>query len=174
MSTRSGADPLNELKSDVSDYDLHPLDREAIEIEARRFVNTLDASGFYADDDLPPTAGPDLRVAFAPAIIVRRRSQRGLIEIYERIISQLKETGEVPAGLLPLVDPDFRPESALDQTPGGLVSIDEETFLPMPVNERQLRVIEAVNHKAQVVVQGPPGTGKTHTAAALLSHLLAQ
>ena len=50
---------LNELKSDVSDYDLHPLDREAIEIEARRFVNTLDASGFYADDDLPPAAGPD-------------------------------------------------------------------------------------------------------------------
>ena len=29
-------------------------------------------------------------------------------------------------------------------------------------------------HGSQVLVQGPPGTGKTHTAAALLSHLLAQ
>src|SRR5262249_55470478 len=31
-----------------------------------------------------------------------------------------------------------------------------------------------VDRKPQTLVQGPPGTGKTHTAAALLSHLLAQ
>ena len=165
---------INALKAAVTDYDLHPLDREAMEIETRRFVNTLDASGSYEDKDLPPSIGRDLRSAFAPALILRKRSQRGLIEIYERIIAQLADAGEVPAGLLPLVDPDFRPTIERDTTEGGLVTIDDETFLPMPVNERQLRVIEAVDHKAQVVVQGPPGTGKTHTAAALLSHLLAQ
>lgn len=165
---------VNALKGAVADYDLHPLDREAMEIETRRFVNTLDASGSYDDEDLPPGIGADLRSAFAPALILRKRSQRGLIEIYETILAQLAESGEVPAGLLPLVDPDFTPVAEHDETPGGLVSIDDEMFLPMPVNERQLRVIEAVDHRAQVVVQGPPGTGKTHTAAALLAHLLAQ
>ena len=47
-------------------------------------------------------------------------------------------------------------------------------FLPPPVNERQLKILKAVDTRAQTVVQGPPGTGKTHTAAALLSHPLAQ
>ena len=53
-------------------------------------------------------------------------------------------------------------------------AIDEEDFLPLPVNDAQRRIIERVDRTAQTVVQGPPGTGKTHTAAALVSHLLAQ
>ena len=54
------------------------------------------------------------------------------------------------------------------------MSVDDEMFLPLPVNERQLKILQAVDSRAQTLVQGPPGTGKTHTAAALLSHLLAQ
>ena len=46
-------------------------------------------------------------------------------------------------------------------------------FLPMPVNDVQLRVLRQVDTHAQTLVQGPPGTGKT-PAAVLISHLLAQ
>ena len=42
------------------------------------------------------------------------------------------------------------------------------------MNDAQRRIIARVDRTAQTVVQGPPGTGKTHTAAALVSHLLAQ
>ena len=54
------------------------------------------------------------------------------------------------------------------------VSVDDDIFLPLPVNDAQLRVIRRVDSAAQTLVQGPPGTGKTHTGAALISHLLAQ
>ena len=36
------------------------------------------------------------------------------------------------------------------------------------------KLLSGSTSTAQTVVQGPPGTGKTHTAAALVSHLLAQ
>ncbi|WP_234792637.1 AAA domain-containing protein [Mycolicibacterium fortuitum] len=57
---------------------------------------------------------------------------------------------------------------------GAVVTVDGEDFLPLPVNDKQRQIIERVDSRAQTVVQGPPGTGKTHTAAALVSHLLAQ
>lgn len=165
---------VTDLKAATLGYEAHPLHRDLIGLEVTRFAHTLDAQGSYVDDDDAPAVGPELRAAFAPALILRRRSQRGLIDMFDAIRRQLEEAGEVPPGLLPLIDPDYRPESSPDDSPGGIVEVDDEIFLPMPVNERQLKVIQAVNSKAQVVVQGPPGTGKTHTAAALLSHLLAQ
>ena len=96
------------------------------------------------------------------------------MQIYQQIVSQIQESGEVPSGVLPLIDPDRQPESEPSTTPGAVVTIDEEDFLPLPVNDAQRRIIERVDRTAQTVVQGPPGTGKTHTAAALVSHLLAQ
>ena len=73
-----------------------------------------------------------------------------------------------------MIDPDRQPESVPSTAPGAVVTLDDEDFLPLPVNEAQRRIIERVDRTAQTVVQGPPGTGKTHTAAALVSHLLAQ
>ena len=78
-------------------------------------------------------------------------------------------------GLLPLVDPDFRPTVTGDRAvDGAVVTVDDELFLPLPVNDVQRQILRRVDTCAQTLVQGPPGTGKTHTAAALLSHLLAQ
>ncbi len=165
---------VNEVKATAAEYDGHPLDREGAGLLAQRLVHILDAQGEYLDEDAPPAPGPHARVGFAPALIVRKRSQQGLIEVFQTILHQLQATGEVPAGLLPLVDPDRRPAGQADSTPGAIVEVDAELFLPLPVNERQLQVILRVDSSAQTLVQGPPGTGKTHTAAALLSHLLAQ
>lgn len=166
---------VSDLKPGALEYEGHPLHRDLIGLEVTRFAHAMDAQGSYADEDIPAPIGGDLRATFAPAMVLRRRSQRGLIDMFDTIRHQLELAGAVPPGLLPLIDPDFKPASEPDNSPGGIVAIDDdEVFLPMPVNDRQLKVIQAVNNKAQVVVQGPPGTGKTHTAAALLSHLLAQ
>lgn len=165
---------INELKAAAKSFEGHPLHRDDVGALVRRLVHTLDAEGEYHDHEGAPTQANAAVAAYAPALILRKRSQQGLVEIFKTIVAQLSEAETVPAGLLPLIDPDRQPAATVDSSPGAMVRVDNEMFLPLPVNERQLRILNAVDSRAQTVVQGPPGTGKTHTAAALLSHLLAQ
>ena len=165
---------INEIREAGRNYEGHLLHREEIAALGRRLVHNLDANGDYLDEETVGRPSSDAVAAYAPALILRKRSPQGLVDIYRAIVAQLLEAGEVPSGLLPLVDPDHRPEGVSDPAPGAMVAVDDETFLPMPVNETQLNIIRNVDKNAQTLVQGPPGTGKTHTAAALLSHLLAQ
>jgi very-short-patch-repair endonuclease len=150
------------------------LHREDVGALLRRLVNALDGDATYLDQDDPPQPGPHAVTAFAPAVILRRRSRQGIVDILDSVAGQLEQSQAVPDGLLPLVDPDHRPSAERSAAPGALVSLGEDLFLPLPVNDRQRRVLTQADAKAQTVVQGPPGTGKTHTVAALLSHLLAQ
>jgi very-short-patch-repair endonuclease len=166
---------VNDIRAQARELAGHLLDRTETGALVRRVVHTLDAGGEYRDTDAVPAPGAHAVAAFAPAVILRRRSQQGLVEIFSTIVDQLAGSGEVPDGLRPLVDPDHRP-APRPTTPveGALVRVDDDEFLPLPVNDTQLRIIRQVDTQAQTLVQGPPGTGKTHTAAALLSHLLAQ
>jgi hypothetical protein len=166
---------VNDIRARAGALATHPLRRPETGALVRRVVHTLDAGGEYRDvDTVAPAAGHAV-ATFAPAVVLRRRSQQGLVEIFETIVDQLTRTGEIPDGLQPLIDPDHRPRSRTEPAAdGALVTVDEDEFLPLPVNETQLRIIRQVDNQAQTLVQGPPGTGKTHTAAALLSHLLAQ
>ena len=166
---------IDEIKELAAEYDGHLLDQPAIGEICRRLIHRLDADAEYDEDAVSAPTGTSPRGAFAPALILRRRTNRGLVQIYEQIVSQIRKAGEVPAGVMPLIDPDRQPESTgSGETTGAVVTIDEEDFLPLPVNDRQRQIIDRVDSRAQTVVQGPPGTGKTHTAAALVSHLLAQ
>ena len=165
---------IDEIRQLAAEYEGHLLDRVGAGDICRRLVHRLDADAEYDDDSLEPPSTTSPRAAFAPALILRRRTNRGLVKIYETIVSQLRASSEVPAGILPLIDPDMQPTAEVNSSPGAVVSIDDEDFLPLPVNEAQRRIIDRVDQTAQTVVQGPPGTGKTHTAAALVSHLLAK
>jgi hypothetical protein len=167
---------VNDIRESASNFESHALDPDSISQLGRRLVHTLDPDGRYTDDDQIPTPGPDPTMGFAPALILRKRSQMGLVQIFEAIIRQLQASGEVPQGVLPLVDPNHVPDPGVewDEKDGAMLTVDDEIFLPLPVNESQLRIVQKVNKSAQILVQGPPGTGKTHTAAALISHLLAK
>lgn len=165
---------IEEIRQLAREFAGHPLDQPAIGDICRRLAHRLDPDAEYDEDALAAPTGSGARAAFAPAIILRRRTNRGLVQIYEEIVSQLQTAGEIPDGILPLIDPDRQPVVEHDPSPGALITLDGEDFLPLPVNERQRSIIERVDRTAQTVVQGPPGTGKTHTAAALVSHLLAQ
>ena len=165
---------IDEVKSLARAFDSHPLDRSAIGAIARRLVHRLDAEAQYDEEAFARPRSETPKAAFAPAIVLRKRSQRGIVDIYERIVADLAESGQVPDGVLPLIDPNHRPAASPDVAEGAVVSLGTDTYLPLPVNEKQLQVIEHVDRFAQTLVQGPPGTGKTHTAAALVSHLLAQ
>lgn len=170
----SNPEAIDEVKTLARAFDGHPLDRSAVGAIARRLVHRLDAEAEYDEESLARPRSETPKAAFAPAIVLRKRSQRGIVDIYERIVAHLAESGHVPDGILPLIDPNHRPAGSPDASEGAVVSIGTDTYLPLPVNEKQLQVIEHVDRHAQTLVQGPPGTGKTHTAAALVSHLLAQ
>jgi very-short-patch-repair endonuclease len=165
---------IDEIRQLAAEYEGHLLDKVGAGDICRRLVHRLDADAEYDDDALDPPVGTAPRAAFAPALILRKRTNRGLVKIYETIVGQLRLLSEVPSGILPLIDPDMQPVSEVNSSPGAVVTIDDEDFLPLPVNEAQRRIIDRVDQTAQTVVQGPPGTGKTHTAAALVSHLLAK
>jgi very-short-patch-repair endonuclease len=160
----------------AADFDAHPLDREAVGALARRLVHILDHQGEYRDELEPATPTRGATVTYSPALILRKRSQQGLVQVFRDIADQLRESGEIPEGIIPLVDPDHTPDPGLswDGDDGALVAVDDDVFLPLPVNAKQLEIIRRVDRSAQTLVQGPPGTGKTHTTAALISHLVAQ
>lgn len=170
----TGSKDLQRVRSEVEELESHPLDRDALGPLVRRVVHSLDADGGYRDADDPPPPGRHAVAAFAPAVILRTRSRQGFVEAFQTIVEQLEESGEVHDGLLPLVDPDHQPSARPDTADGAMVTVDDELYLPLPVNDRQEQIIRQVDSTAQTLVQGPPGTGKTHTVAALLSHLLAQ
>jgi very-short-patch-repair endonuclease len=165
-----------QLRSDAEKFDSHPLDRDAAGKLARRLTHAIDSEGRYDDEDHPRAPTEGAVCAFAPALILRKRTQQGLVEIFQRIKQQLEERGSVPAGLRVLLDPDQAPASAdtVDPTSGAWIQDGDEVYLPLPVNQSQVEVIRRVDRRALTLVQGPPGTGKTHTAAVLISHLLAQ
>ncbi|GIF09383.1 AAA domain-containing protein [Actinoplanes siamensis] len=165
---------ISEVRELARTYAHHPLDLAAIGEVLQRVANSLDPDAVYTETENPGrAAAPTAEVTLAPAVVLRRRNH-GLVEVLERIREQLIDAESVPEGVLPLVDPDHRPPTVADPAPGALVAVDDEVYLPLPVNDRQLQIVQQVDRHAQTLVQGPPGTGKTHTAAALLSHLLAQ
>lgn len=165
---------IDEIRVAATVYEGHLLDREGVGGICRRLIHRLDADAEYDAEELVPPATVAPHGAFAPALILRRRTNRGLVQIYQQIVSQLQDVGEVPDGVLPLVDPDRQPSAQVYTGDGALVTLDGEDFFPLPLNDKQRSIIERVDRSAQTVVQGPPGTGKTHTAAALVSHLLAR
>lgn len=167
---------ISEIRDAARSLNAHALDRDEASLLGRRLVHCLDPDGQYVDDERAPAVGPEPVIHYAPAVILRRRSQQSLLHVFEAIVSQMREAGQVPDGLLPLIDPNHQPDPGLtwEGAEGAIVPVDDEVFLPLPVNAAQLRVVRRVDASAQTLVQGPPGTGKTHTAAALISHLLAQ
>lgn len=160
----------NELKGQIRDFDSNLLSRDEVRVLLQRLANNLDPDGVYEETDTPKDYAPHPIVTFAPALILRRRSNQSLLRIYQEIQEQIRHAGEVPTGLRQLVS--VVEEESQEGAAGTPASVG--IYLPLSANKEQLRLVERVNSRTHTVVQGPPGTGKTHTIANLLSHLLAQ
>jgi very-short-patch-repair endonuclease len=124
----------------------------------------------------PPSA--ILRIADAPALILRPRSRTALAEAYKEIGQELRAcSDEVPVAFAQLVvDTEPAQRQAWVTTQGGAPGdlLGDDPRFPLPANPEQERVMELLRTETSVVVQGPPGTGKTHTIANLMSALLAR
>lgn len=104
------------------------------------------------------------------------KSDEALLNDYEEMISQARNNEQgvislfegIVGGVL-LTNPSSI-EAAIDKEWDGL-SVDQRVVpdSPIPLNEEQVKIINAIGHPEGkfIVVEGPPGTGKSHTIVAI-------
>lgn len=143
----------------------------------KAWVNSVSANGVMDEASMRPgSIGPDPYVSYAPALILRRRSDRSIMRAMDEIIVQLKAGEPVPEGVRRFVeiqDDESRPGEG-ESEPGELGEDDDRLYFPLPANDEQMEIIRRLGGRQGVLVQGPPGTGKSHTIANLVCHLLAK
>ncbi len=113
-------------------------------------------------------------VEYAPALILRKRSDKGLTEALKRIKEQIETSGIIPGEFADLAEihRDSGDDSSVEPEEAN-AAFDGEIFFPKPSNDEQRRIVDKIRASSGVLVQGPPGTGKSHTIANLICHLLA-
>lgn len=154
-----------------------PFDGVAVPSALRAWVHSVSSHGAYDDAIEPQTeVGEHPVVNFAPALILRKRSERSLLAMLDGIIDELRHGGPVPPGVEALVE--IRDDQASSAEDGGEAEEssslpDGEIYFPLPANREQQNIVSNLGGRQGVLVQGPPGTGKSHTIVNLISHLLA-
>ncbi|MHC1679203.1 MAG: AAA domain-containing protein [Candidatus Cryosericum sp.] len=148
-------------------------DREAVGTILRSWVNGVSAYGRY-EDAIRPTGDPTSKpiVSWSPALVIRQRTQLGLVRTYDGIVADIEASEALPVGVQRIISVVESPPLPTDGTTAA--STIEEPLFPLPSNAEQRAILERLTTADGLVVQGPPGTGKSHTIANLVCHLLAQ
>jgi hypothetical protein len=153
-----------------------PWDKNCIEGVLKALVHSINTLGEYHDRLEPKTAQSSEKpvVEYAPALILRERSIRGLTEVLKRIKKRIEDGDIIPPEFRDIAEISINdrhtPSEERDTTD---IDFGGEIYFPKPFNEEQRRIIEKIRSSNGVLVQGPPGTGKSHTIANLICHLLA-
>ena len=137
-------------------------------------MNSASADGEYKDSLTPPEGANTAPVVhFAPALILRRRTERSFIRAFDDIIAQLENGEPVPEGVSRFISVAEDDQQRTYENHGDKGLGTGETFFPLPANDAQRRIVERLVTSQGVLVQGPPGTGKSHTIVNLICHALA-
>jgi len=153
-----------------------PWEKGCVEGVLQALVHSINSQGDYDDSleakNIRASAKPI--VEYAPALILRKRSAKGLTETLKRIKEQIEHGEDIPGEFADLAE--IRPKDGLESPNGpeeANGAFDGEVFFPKPSNDEQRRIVDKIRAASGVLVQGPPGTGKSHTIANLICHLLA-
>lgn len=151
-----------------------PWEKGCVKGVLQALVHSINSQGDYTDSleatNIRASAKPI--VEYAPALILRKRSAKGLTEILEQIKEQIKHGEDIPGEFAELAE--IRSKDGLESlNKPANATFDGEIFFPTPSNDEQRRIVEKIRAASGVLVQGPPGTGKSHTIANLICHLLA-
>jgi hypothetical protein len=135
------------------------------------WVHAVSPRGQFAPSLHPQQGGSaDPKVHLAPAVILRRRTERSLLRAFQEIIKQLRGGHPIPTGVKRLVtildDADSSDDRSREHGRGS------QNF-SLPANDEQLKIVNVLSTRQGLLVQGPPGTGKSHTIVNLVCHLLA-
>jgi len=169
--------PLEEQKNAetlLSAIQESPWNKEEIDKVLRSWVHSVSPDGVYSDLLIPPEKSSKTpTVTFAPAIILRQRTQRSQIQCFNKIIEQIKGGGDVPSGVGLLCEISESISNVDEKPKQGEQVVDSTLYLPLAINEEQVQIFHQSRSRKGILVQGPPGTGKSHTIANLICHLLA-
>lgn len=165
---------LDAVRHDLSEAQDDPWDFESVDRALAGVAHAIDENGTYtamAYRPAPLAERPE--VTFSPALLLRRRTSRGLIVTLEAIIEQLMQGGQIPPWVRRLTKAaSGGPRVDDGRSPSGSAPTSR-TYFPLSANEEQRQIVDRLASKHGVLVQGPPGTGKSHTIANLICHLLA-
>ena len=153
-----------------------PWDKDCIEGVLQELVHSISPHGEY-DNILQKKsirASDKPIVEYAPAIILRKRSAKGLTETLKKIKDNIENGGEIPPQFTDITESGRKGDFEPNIDPGNTnCEFDGEVFFPKPSNQEQRRIVDKIRAATGILVQGPPGTGKSHTIANLICHLLA-
>ncbi|HOV90472.1 MAG TPA: AAA domain-containing protein [Syntrophorhabdaceae bacterium] len=163
-------------KASLATAEDDPWNKACVEGVLQALVHSINSQGEY---DGSPEA-KSIRVSakpiveYAPALILRKRSAKGLTETLKRIKEQIENGEAIPSEFADLAE--ILPKDGRESPNGpkeANAAFDGEVFFPKPSNDEQRRIVDKLRTASGVLAQGPPGTGKSHTIANLICHLLA-
>jgi hypothetical protein len=162
-------DALENLKENL-------WNKEEIDSILRSYVQSLSANGDYFPEEFNEIRDiqEKPKVYYSPALILRKRSEKGFQQACTTIISDIEtDSISTPQGILRIFNQNDDLEPSDNNGEKKIILEDMQTYFPLDANDEQIKIIENLQTRNGVIVQGPPGTGKTHTIANLTSHLLA-
>lgn len=172
---------INALTEDLQNNDYHPLDRNDTPAFLKVLVHQLSSSSLFSEKPIPygEKTNGRLLLYLNPCFIVRKRLD-GTLKAIERIIEDIRETGDVPKPIRDIVSggtidiPEDTGEEPIEERLAAVGGESIDILLSKEANKEQLDIAKRIENYNAVLVQGPPGTGKTHTIANLMGHFLAQ
>lgn len=181
---------VQELESSASKLALSPIENRIIYFDPQKaFIDeiqrtlarmspTFDLSGEFdvRQPKIQTVASAKLRLSKTAYFAVFDKSDESLLNDYEALLAAINDDQKGVAALFENIIRGFlidEPTSVREDVsdlwdktsiPDRLVAVS-----PIPLNEEQRRILEALNDPncRYITVQGPPGTGKSHTITAI-------
>ena len=195
LPTSEGSNPeleqdMLELENRLDNKEISPIldkveelqnnfwDKSVLDSIFRSFAFSLSANSTYKENELnhKRTAQTEPEILYSPALILRKRTEKGFQQACTTIIENTKEPNAyIPQGIKRIfeeIDDYQEADIRMDGSSTNRSDVDTTIYFPLEANDEQRKIIENLQTRNGVLVQGPPGTGKSHTIANLISHLL--
>ncbi len=171
--------PEAELNDALEELDVEAWDPQKVAAALRIIANRASPNAQVQEDAVEPLMQADdvLRVLYAPALVLRQRRSRAYDDMVRGFLKEAENPGALPVTLpwrkfiLEGEPPPAEQDGLPVCEPRPLAT--QRLYFPLPTNDQQRQIAEALERRPYVLVKGPPGTGKSHTIANLICHLLA-
>tara|TARA_B100000700_G_C15060712_1_gene865552 strand:- start:1592 stop:6208 length:4617 start_codon:yes stop_codon:yes gene_type:complete len=176
--SNTAAQIANSIGERITYVDENEKLSDVLTLRIRSLLSHLGADGDvdFSKDFLTTASNPRLSVNNNISISLFDKADESSINDYEELLNYLDGESGIGDAFSSLISGfiDGEPESiinkVLDEWSETKTSDRLVFSSPIPLNEEQRKIINAVNNeKARfITVQGPPGTGKSHTITAIL------
>lgn len=132
-----------------------PWEKDCVVGVLKSLVHSINPHGEYHDRLEPKQSQYSIKpiVEYAPALILRKRSVRGLTEVLKRIKKRIEEGESIPPEFKDISEiPNDGNQLSLEKSNGLTVQSNGEIYFPKPSNEEQRRIVEKIYASSGVLV----------------------